>query len=268
MFAKESERVYDTSPVYYVYHLINPETGLPFYVGKGKGHRCKQHLTDKPEYSRNKRLTGHIQNLRKRGIETKILKIQENMTEENAYILEELEILKYGRIGFDDGGILLNFFISIRPERKCGEDNGFYGRTHTDETKKRIGDANRGRTHTKEARDKISKTHKGVPKSEEHRKKIGVKSRGRSPSQETREKLREHNLQPEVLKKNIEAKQKEWIVITPNGEEIEVVNLSDYCKERGLSRTKMYTVAAGKANHHKGYKCRSKYPEKHHRHKK
>ncbi len=36
MFQRESERVYDDTPVYYVYHLVNPETGVPFYIGKGK----------------------------------------------------------------------------------------------------------------------------------------------------------------------------------------------------------------------------------------
>ena len=41
-----SERAYDVEPVYYVYHLVNPLTDVPFYVGKGKNRRCYQHLTD------------------------------------------------------------------------------------------------------------------------------------------------------------------------------------------------------------------------------
>lgn len=256
MFQKNDERVYDDSLDYYVYYLMNPLSGSPFYVGKGKNMRCYQHLTDKMEYSRNKRLTGHIRNLRANGIEPVVVKICENMMEEDAYILEEQEILKYGRKGFDEGGCLMNVFISIRPIVRRGKDNGFYGKTHTEEAKKKISERNRGRKRSEEAKRKISEAHLGKPKSEEHRRKIGEKSRGRIIKEETKQKLREHNLREDVLRKNIESKQKEWIVITPEGVEEFVVNLSDYCSEKGLSRSKMYSVASGSRNHHKGYKCR------------
>lgn len=258
MFQKESERVYDDDPVYYVYHIINPTTGLPFYVGKGKGRRCYQHLTDKLHYSRNKRLTGHIRNLRESGITPEIVKISENMPEEAAFILEEEEILKYGRKGFESDGVLMNVFLSIRPERRCGEDNGFYGRHHSEETKKLISEANTGRKHTEETKQKMSESHTGVPKSEETKKKMSEKATGRVHTEETKQKLREHNLQEDVLRRNIESKQKEWIVITPDGTEIEVINMSEYCLENSLNRSKMYSVAAGDRNHHKGYKCRKK----------
>jgi hypothetical protein len=251
-----SERAYDVEPVYYVYHLVNPLTDVPFYVGKGKNRRCYQHLTDKMSYSRNKRLTGHIRNLRDAGIEPKIIKIKECMNEESAFLLEEVEILKYGRIGFDDGGVLLNFLISNRPERKMGPDNGFYGKQHTEETKRLISVANTGSIRSPEHRRSISAAQKGKPKSEEHRRKIAEKSRGRTVKEETKEKLREYNLREDVLRKNIESKQKEWIVTKPDGNEEFVINLSDYCVEHNLCRAKMYSVASGNANHHKGYKCR------------
>jgi len=261
MSQKFKDRVYDTNAVYYVYHLVNPVTKLPFYVGKGTRYRCYQHLKDTFEQARNKRLHGHIRKLREKGIEPVVFKIQENMPEKYAYDLEELEIRKYGRVGYEEGGILMNLLIEARPPIGFGEENSFYGRTHSEETKRIIGEKNRGPKHTEESKEKIRQRHKGVPKSEEHKRKIGDKSRGRSPSQETREKLRAAALQEDALRKNIEAKQKEWIVTTPEGEELEVVNLSDFCKERGLCRSKMYNVAAGKASHHKHYKCRKKYPD-------
>jgi hypothetical protein len=258
MLQTNKERIYDDNPVYYVYYLVNPETKNPFYVGKGKGNRCKQHLTDKMEYSRNKRLTGHIKKLRERGIEPVIIKFKENLVEKDAYDLEEKKILEYGRIGFEKNGILMNLLIEARPPLLRGKDNGFYNRTHTEETKKIIGEKNKGRIRSEETKEKIRQTHLGIPKSEEHRNKIKIKAIGRSHSKETREKLRKHNLQEDVLKKNIESKQKEWIVIFPNGHEEEIINLSDFCKEYGLSRSKMYEVAAGRASHHKNYKCKKK----------
>jgi len=36
----------NAEPVYYVYLLIDPRDGKPFYVGKGKGRRAKIHLQD------------------------------------------------------------------------------------------------------------------------------------------------------------------------------------------------------------------------------
>lgn len=261
MFQYDENRPYDETPVYYVYYLVNPETEQPFYVGKGKDRRCYQHLTDKMEYSRNKRLTGHIQNLRKKGLEPKVIKIQENMKEEDAYILEEEKILEYGRIGFDEDGILMNFFIANRPVPKFGEHNGFYGRQHTQETKDLIGDKNRGRKHTQETREKMSASHTGKPKSEEHKRKIGDAHRGRTLKEETKQKLREHNLKDEVVKKNRESKMQVWIVTRPDGTEEEVEDLTLYCKDNGLNRSCMYKVSLKIRNHHKGFKCRKKYPD-------
>ncbi len=67
-----SRKEYDDNPVYYVYSLGNPETNQPFYIGKGTRYRCYQHLKDTMETTHNKRLTGHIQKLRQRGIEEEV----------------------------------------------------------------------------------------------------------------------------------------------------------------------------------------------------
>lgn len=123
---------------YYVYHIINPITFRLFYVGKGEGSRCRQHLTDKPEYTHNKRLNSYIRDLIKNNTPPTIIKIAENLTEEYAYELEELEIKKYGRVGFEENGILLNILESGRPPSFRGEDHPFYGKNHTEETKRKI----------------------------------------------------------------------------------------------------------------------------------
>lgn len=244
---------------YYVYHLINPITNCVFYVGKGTKNRCYTHSKDTLETARNKRLWGHINNIRKQGYEPIVIKIQENLEENYAYELEEIEIKKYGRVGFEENGILMNIVNGgTNPPTLYGEDNGFYGKQHTEETKRLMSKKAKGRKHSEETKRKMSESRKGVPKSEETKRKIGDKSRGRVTSKETKQKLREYNLREDVLRKNIESKQQEWIVTTPDGVEEDVINLSDYCVEKGLSRSKMYSVASGKRNHHKGFKCRKK----------
>lgn len=51
---------------------------------------------------------------------------------------------------------------------------------------------------------------------------------------------------------------KQYIVTTPDGEEIEVFNLHKFCRDNGLNSGKMYLVVTGYRKRHKGYKARHK----------
>ena len=44
---------------------------------------------------------------------------------------------------------------------KKGENNPFYGKKHSEESKKRIGEKSKGRRHSEEAKKKISEANKG-----------------------------------------------------------------------------------------------------------
>lgn len=55
---------------------------------------------------------------------------------------------------------------------------------------------------------------------------------------------------------SIEASAKHYIVTDHNGVEHQVYNLADFCRERGLFHSSMYSVAQGKLKHHKGWGCR------------
>ena len=81
-----------------------------------------------------------------------------------------------------------------------GEKNGFYGKNHTEETKRKNAEAHigkqamLGKTHSEETRKKISEalTGQGRPHTEEAKKKISLAHIGKkqgSPSPETRLKL-------------------------------------------------------------------------------
>lgn len=98
----------------YVYQYIDCTTGLPFYIGKGTGRRKDQHLADA-----RKALDGHlrgrhsycvnkIMSLLSQDAEPQIEIIEDNLSHEDAFNLEERLIKKYGRINLDEGGILTN----------------------------------------------------------------------------------------------------------------------------------------------------------------
>ena len=63
------------------------------------------------------------------------------------------------------------------------------GAIRSEETRKRIGKASTGRFFSSASRAKMSAKRKGVPKSEEHRRKIGKGNLGKEISKSTREKL-------------------------------------------------------------------------------
>ena len=238
---------------YYVYHIINPITNRLFYVGKGSGTRCKQHLTDKKEYAHNKRLNGYIRNLIENNTPPIIIKIAENLTEDNAYELEECEIKKYGRVGFEEYGILLNILESGRPPKFKGEEHHWYGKKHTDESKRKMSETKKER-YAKG----IIRTCKGYKHTEEHKEKNRQAHLGKKRTPEAIEKTRQANLgkkQTDFQKQKArEANQKTWRVITPEGNEEIITNLRQYSLERGLDPGNMMHVARGRLKQHKGYK--------------
>jgi hypothetical protein len=238
---------------FYVYHIINPITNRIIYVGKGCGNRCKQHLTDKKEYAFNKRLNGYIRNLINDGTPPIIIKISENLTEDFAYELEESEIKKYGRVGFDTGGILLNILVSGRPPKFEKENHPWWGRKHTQETKDKISEKNKNNYKTGKL-----KARKGFNLTEETKQKISKSKTGKKMPPEAIEKTRQANIgrpQTEYQKQKArEANQKKWLIIKPDGTKEIIINLRQYCLECDLDPSNMMHVASGRQKQHKGYK--------------
>lgn len=53
---------------------------------------------------------------------------------------------------------------------------------------------------------------------------------------------------------------KEWIVISPEGEELKIRSLEQFCKQNNLTSQNMRSVAKGKRKHHKGWFCKEVVP--------
>lgn len=146
---------------FYVYAYLRKD-GTPYYIGKGKGQRAfvPHGRIKSPDISR-------------------IVFLQENMNETDAFALEIEMIAQYGRK--DNGtGILHNL-------TNGGE--GPSGRMISEETRAKLC----GKTKTEKQRAAISAFFAGKPLSEEHRKKIGDGNRGKTCkpfSEEHRAKLK------------------------------------------------------------------------------
>jgi len=126
---------------------------LPFYVGKGKGNRCKLHLIHEDKSNMLKQRK--INEIRIMGKEPEILIIESNLLEKNAFDIEKKEIKKYGRKN-NKTGILCNLTDG-------GE--GSSGRFHTEFTKKIISEKRKNRVwnfkHSDKHKQKLTVNNPG-----------------------------------------------------------------------------------------------------------
>lgn len=135
---------------FYVYTYIDPETALPFYVGKGRGRRAWKHF----HQTHSRPMADKLASMRTAGIEPEI-RIDPCADEDAALAYEAELIARYGRRA--DGGFLFN----VLP---AGEQStGFKGRHHTPETKARLSAKFKGRKMPPEHGQAISAARKGKP---------------------------------------------------------------------------------------------------------
>ena len=94
-----------------------------------------------------------------------------------------------------------------------------------------------GTKHTGDFR-RFGMSHKGKKLTEEHKAKIDPTGRKQPQSQKD---------------KVAAALSKEYIITDPDGNDIRIVNLSEWCRNNDLDQGNMVRVANGKAKQHKGY---------------
>jgi len=206
--------------MFYVYTYLR-EDGTPYYVGKGKGQRAFY--------------KGKHERIKKPRDNSRIVIVEDNLSEKDAHNLETELIERYGRKDIGTG-ILQN-----RTNGGEGISGAKFGRPPEERIEK-IAASNRGRKHTEKARENMSRGHIGKkdseetkkkksasarkPKSEVHRKNIaeakkGEKNpmygkvspmKGKTLSEETKQKIREARakqvISPETRLKMAEAQRK------------------------------------------------------------
>jgi len=150
---------------FYVYVHTRATDGSIFYVGKGEGKRAWN------VSRRNK----HWKNIAtKHGYNVTIL--LNNLTEEQAFILEKQAIATLGReslCNMTDGG------------------EGSSGRIPSEETRKKLSESGKGRKHTLKAKRKMSESGKGRKMSDESKRKNSEAKKGSKRSEETKSKISE-----------------------------------------------------------------------------
>jgi group I intron endonuclease len=150
-------------------------------------------------------------------------------------------------------------YLGCKVNRKRSER-----RIVSQETRKKLSEALTGRKVSQETRDKLSQVLRGRKMPPESVARMAAKLRGRKRSPEFCENVRRRNLEnplsPEARRKiaqtATEANSKDYIVTSPDGEEIAVTNIFNFCSYHKLDHSGMAKVARGKRKHYKGYLCR------------
>lgn len=170
---------------FYVYQYLDPINNLPFYIGKGTKNRMFFHLSETYEKTDNIFKWSYIQGLRNKGLEPLIEKIKDDLSEDEAYSLEEQLIKQYGRKGLDADGILTNRCDSNRPPNISGPQHHNYGRPVA------VPDENKRRTAISKAKKGRPNGQKGLKKSETMRKRLSEAKTGVALSEQHKRRLSE-----------------------------------------------------------------------------
>jgi group I intron endonuclease len=94
--------------------------------------------------------------------------------------------------------------------------------------------------------------------SEDTKKKMSKSAEGRINSSETRAKIKLANTGRTPAKHSIEAavisRSKRHTFVSPDGEVVEIFNISKFCREHNLQQSCMSEVSNGNRNFHKGWR--------------
>jgi hypothetical protein len=209
--------------IYYIYSYLR-EDHSPYYIGKGSGRRA---YTKGPKEVKPPRDKSRV----------KIIKA--DLTEEEAFLLEKLYILMFGRVDLGTG-ILRN---------KSDGGDGSSGAIRSEETKEKIRQANLGKKKPREVGEKISKALTGRKLSEEMKAKLRAGHKGRKCTEEHKRKVSEakkgfkHTEEAKrLMGVNQRKKAKSHKLTFSDGRELIVDNIMEWCETNPYSSSPVYKV--------------------------
>ena len=122
-------------------------------------------------------------------------------------------------------------------EANKGENHPFYGKHHTEETKIKLSEANKGKHHTEETKKKLSEANKGKTLSYETRKKMS--------------KAHKSKISPDSSKRS-----KPVVQIDPDTNKVVKVwgSAREAEKQGGFNQSNISSCCKGKLKTHKGFR--------------
>lgn len=172
---------------------------------------------------------------------------------------KEIELIEFYQTMNDDfgynlrsggsGGEFAERTKKLMSEIRQGEKNCWYGKKHTEETKRRMSISGKGRKFTEEHKRRIAEAHKGKTLTDEHKKKLSEALKGeKSPnfgierSKETKEKISKAKRGKAILQYDLQGNFiREWEYML------------QISKELGYTRSSIWNVCEGKNKQAYGY---------------
>ena len=209
--------------IYYIYSYLR-EDHSPYYIGKGSGKRA---YTKGPKEVKPPRDKSRV----------KIIKA--DLTEEEAFLLEKLYILMFGRVDLGTG-ILRN---------KSDGGDGASGRIASPEERKKRSEMMKGVKRPQWIYDKIAASNTGKKASAETRAKLSAVRKGRTCTEEHKRKVSEakkgfkHTEEAKrLMGVNQRKKAKPHKIIFNDGKELVVDSIMEWCRNNPYSDSCVYRV--------------------------
>jgi len=209
--------------IYYIYSYLR-EDYSPYYIGKGKESRAftKGHKEVRPPKDKSR---------------VKIVKA--DLTEEEAFALEKLYILMFGRKDLGtgilrnktDGGDGASGYI-VSPEERKRRSERMKGVTRPRWIYDKIATSNTGKKASAETRAKQSVAKKGKTCTEEHKRKVSEAKKGFKHTEEAKR----------LMGVNQRKKAKPHKLTFSDGREIIVNNIMEWCETNPYSASPVYKV--------------------------